>query len=108
MRQKDEKEFIDLLNRIRIGMPTDDDIALLNTLKLNLQNPLNKIKESALFYHNLLKEGKSLIALFPKNEDVENFNIEMSKLNNINFIKVEAEDIVRQKVSQSKFQKKDG
>jgi hypothetical protein len=97
MRQKDELDFYLFLNRIRIGLPSDADIKMLDNLKIKFKHESQKIKEAAIFFSELLKNGKSLIALFPKIKDVDEFNMQMSKINNIKLVKVQAEDDVLQK-----------
>lgn len=77
-------------------MPSDNDIKVLNKLKIKIKRNSDKIKEAAQTYSELLKNGKSMIALFPKNKDVDDFNMQMSKLNNIKLIKVEAVDDIQQ------------
>jgi hypothetical protein len=59
MRQKNQDFFFQLLNRIRIGMPTNDDIKLLESLKKK------RIKEAAKFYFKLAQAKKAtMISLF--------------------------------------------
>jgi len=97
MRQKDEEDFYLFLNRIRIGMPSEEDINCLKRLKIHIRNPLNKIKEAAQFYNEIQKNLKSIIALFALNSDVDEFNINVSKINNINLVSIRAEDNLSKK-----------
>lgn len=92
MRQKNSNFFFEFLNRIRIGMPTFDDIKLLESLKIQIKNPKRKIQEAARFYYDIMKNKKTMIALFAKNEHVDEFYKEMGSLCAIKIIEVKAED----------------
>jgi len=83
MRQKDELDFYLFLNRIRIGLPSDADIKMLDNLKIKFKHESQKIKEAAIFFSELLKNGKSLIALFSKIKEIDELKMQMSKINNI-------------------------
>ena len=39
MRQKDDKRFTDLLNRVRVGSQTDEDIQLIQSRSINSSDP---------------------------------------------------------------------
>lgn len=92
MRQRDEQDFFQFLNRMRIALPTQEDIDILQSIRLQVSNAENKIKEAAEFYKKLLNDHKSIIALFSKNIDVDNFNRHMSLLNEVSTQNVYAED----------------
>ena len=64
MRQKDDKEFAQLLNRIREGNHTKDDIATLEARSITVKDP---------HYQTLTNE----LHLFPRNIDVDSHNANM-------------------------------
>lgn len=92
MRQKDESDFFHFLNRIRIALPKKEDIELLQSLCIKIKNIEEKVKEAVLFFKKLLSENKSVLALFSKNEHVNEFNQRMSDLTNIQVYEINAED----------------
>ena len=68
--------FFDMLNRIRIGSPSDSDIELLKKrqIKLNSYNN-NKIDSCiGIFHDEKLKNNKNTVCLLPLTKDVKFFN----------------------------------
>jgi hypothetical protein len=63
------------------------------------------MKEVAEFYQKLLQQNISIIALFARNIDVDEFNVTMSNINNINTLNIYAEDteigIIRRRKNES-------
>ena len=92
MRQKDDKLFFDLLNRIRIGSPSEDDIKKLESRIIGIENKSNKIIEAASFYLKNLKEHSQMVCLLPKLEQTDLFNEEVTKLLKIETTKIYAKD----------------
>ena len=92
MRQKDDNEFFNLLNRIRIGLPSIEDINLLEKRKIPILDNFNKIREASVFYCEKLKEEHEIICLLAKCSQANEFNNHVSKLLKINTVKIIAED----------------
>ena len=90
MRQIDDSQFFDILNRIRIGSPNEDDIKILKSRLIETKNDL--IEDTANFYNKLLEKSENTICLFPCRDKVNNFNEKMTKMLQINTYNVEAED----------------
>ena len=55
MRQIDDSQFFDILNRIRIGSPNEDDIKILKSRLIETKNDL--IEDTANFYNKLLEKS---------------------------------------------------
>ena len=73
-RQKDDSVFSELLNRIRIGMPTNEDIEMLENARIPNKHGVDKIKNAAMFYVENMKKYPQMLALFPKTSYVDQFN----------------------------------
>jgi len=96
MRQKDDSDFQELLNNIRIGTLTKKDHELLK--KQELQVPFRgrrHFKELARIYKEKFNDIKP-VCLFPLREDVAYFNEEMLFINDIKIVTVKAKDDVDQ------------
>ena len=92
MRQKDDLNFFNLLNRIRIGMPSNEDIQNLKDHVIKIKNKSKKIEEAACFYVEQLIEKPEMVCLLPKLDQTQKFNDEVSKLLKIETVNIYAED----------------
>lgn len=83
-RQKEDLIYAQMLNRIRIGNQTEEDIGLLQQQVIpSITNDNNKINNSAEHYMELIKVEPSTIALFSTTSAVNKFNeIVCEKLGN--------------------------
>ena len=91
-RQKDDSVFSELLNRIRIGMPTNEDIEMLENARIPNKHGVDKIKNAAMFYVENIKKYPQMLALFPKTSSVDQFNNTVSSLLKIETHTIEAVD----------------
>lgn len=71
MRQAGDRRFRRLLNRLRIGKPSEGDIRLLETRSIATNPPL------AHLYHNS-QELLTAVHLFPTNEQADKHNVQMT------------------------------
>ena len=73
MRQRDDKHFVELLNRIRLGCVTNDDIKLLGERKMKLSGKTmsEKTKEVA---QKLLELPPDTVCLLPTRNMCEQLN----------------------------------
>jgi hypothetical protein len=74
MRQKEDLPFFELLNRIRIGCPSDDDIALLRSRQIDIDTSKNKIEQAANLYLDALRSNNKTLCLLPNVRSVDEFN----------------------------------
>ncbi len=98
-RQKNDSNYAKMLNRIRFGMPTDEDINKLE--EKVIENPHNKTsnENAADFYINNYKRfDDHLYSMFPLTDDVDEFNEIVSNRLITNRIAVEAIDTPKSKV----------
>lgn len=105
MRQKDDNEnFVNILNRIRLGSPTDQDIEILKRHRINPKQKAN-IDQVTDLLQNLQKK-MHIICIVPTNESAEEVNYKMLKKNNIHIIEISATDSnLRQKTVTKKKSK---
>lgn len=94
MRQKDDKEYFNMLNRIRIGTPNQTDIDLLKKQIIPNIVKNDSILNSVLNYIELSKQHKNLICLFPKVDQVEAFNKLTNEKLKIKTINIPANDYI--------------
>jgi hypothetical protein len=94
MRQRDDPEYAQMLDRIRFGMPSLEDINKLN-LKLIIRQKLS-IHELTIFavdkYSTIIEECNNCMCLFPKGDSVNDFNSCITLKNKIETIQIIAED----------------
>ena len=64
MRQKEDQLFFDLLNRVRIGNPSEEDIQLLNNRIIKFKNKNNRIEESVEIFLNSWQLIETLYAYY--------------------------------------------
>ncbi len=74
MRQKEDLPFFELLNRIRIGCPSNDDISLLRSRQINIDTSKNKIEQAANLYLDALRRNNKTLCLLPNVRSVDEFN----------------------------------
>ena len=86
-RQKDDLRFSQLLQRIRVGTPSVDDIKALKTKCIPLNLP-NKVINAAEWFAYKIKETHDLVALFPTSDSVNIFNEHLNKV-----LKIECKNI---------------
>lgn len=91
-RQKDDPIYAKILNRIRVGNPTLEDIDILKQKILPLTKSSNKIENAARHYIELSNKHKNLICLLPTTESVEKFNSIMNELLEIKLHSIKAVD----------------
>jgi hypothetical protein len=78
MRQKDDLIYFNMLNRIRVGSPTKEDIDLLKKQLMNIKIENNPFLNAIENYFELSKDYPNLICLYPKNDQTDAFNNEIS------------------------------
>lgn len=91
-RQQDDKPYGEMLNRIRIGMPTVEDIKALEARFIPKEANLDTIANAVTFFIEKQKECPNLLTLFPTTQSVELFNTEMSKRKITNAYNIQAID----------------
>lgn len=94
MRQKDDKEFSLMLNRIRIGMPLKEDIDCLNKRIIEKKDDISKIENTTNKFLELRSTNPSIITLLAKTEDVDQYNKTMTDKLNIQTASCKANDIL--------------
>lgn len=72
-RQKEDLEYSRMLNRIRVGSQTEEDIILLKN-QLIPEHKTDKIANAVDKYISMLKNNSSIIALFSLIKSVDKFN----------------------------------
>jgi hypothetical protein len=92
MRQKDDEQFYNLLNRIRVGVPTNEDIDSLKKNLIGIVDKTTKVEEAAQFYVNKISDEPEMVCLLPTIEQTNKFNYEVTKLLKIDTIIINAED----------------
>ena len=98
MRQRLDPIFFDLLCRIRLGIPNQEDI---NQLELRLINKVIKeitLTETAKFYKSLDKNVSQSVCLFALTEEVSECNKKISCENCIKTEKIKAVDFINNKL----------
>ena len=98
MRQKLDPIFFDLLCRIRLGIPTEKDICILEMRKISISNLNNTIGETAEFYKKLNYNNLKLTCLFALTKDVNKCNEEISMAYSIATINITAIDFLNNKL----------
>lgn len=91
-RQKEDKVYAEILNRIRIGLPDIEDIKKLSERVIKKDKSNDKIENAAMYYIELLEKYNNLICLLPTTQSVETFNSYVNKLMNINTYSIDAID----------------
>ena len=92
MRQKEDKSFFEMLNRIRIGNPSETDINNLKDRQLKIVDQNNKMNEITSAFLRELKINKKTVCLLSKTKDVDKFNSLISKALNIDAVEIFADD----------------
>jgi ATP-dependent exoDNAse (exonuclease V) alpha subunit len=90
MRQKENLEYAEMLNRIRIGSPLVEDIDKLKTRIVNVDGKLVDIGGAAKMFHE--KFAHNAVCLLPTHAKVTLFNETMLKLKNISVVQIKASD----------------
>ena len=93
MRQQGDLQFAAMLNRIRIGKTSKDDIDLVYKRLLKLDNKKSFIVNAVEHYFELLNENPEMISLFANNKLVDDFNSLCNRVLKINTVEVEAIDV---------------
>ena len=108
MRQRENKDFFNMLNRIRVGTPTSDDIEnLMSKVSSDINSKNNsKVHNAGLIFQNLLKQHDNVVCLLPLNKQVDEFNNEMTKISGIDTVDIQADDSIRGKRINSNIYKK--
>ena len=92
MRQKDDPVYSEILNRIRIGNPTKEDIELLKQRIFTTQNNSNKLDQAVEKFVELYEKNPKLMCLFSTNELTNKFNKLVSNQLKLNVYKIDAID----------------
>ncbi len=103
MRQKKDPTFGALLDRIRLGSPTDEDIDYLKKRALTTEE-LTSVDSRAEVFNELLRGDPQAVCLMPLVKMVDQFNEAMLKKQNIQVTEVQAVDFTRSE----RYQKKKG
>jgi hypothetical protein len=92
MRQKDDPVFADMLDRIRYGNPTSQDIQQLHLRVLPILAGVDRIENAVNIFDELCKNNNGILCLIPTVSETDRFNKIMSQKKNIETIDIEAED----------------
>lgn len=95
MRQKEDLEYAEMLNSIRLATPTEDHIEKLFQRLIIPGCPEATVEQAAEKFVEHLKVDCRVLCLYPKVDLVDKFNQILLKKNNINVIRIEAEDAKR-------------
>ncbi len=74
MRQKDDLEYVDILNRIRFGVPNEQDIQKLNQRIIPKDNLFDKFENATNSFLEIAKTQPAVICLFPLTKSVDTCN----------------------------------
>lgn len=94
MRQKEDLEYANMLNRIRIGSPTAEDIVKLKSRQI-IPGQNATLEEAAEKYFEQLQMDDKVLCLLPTNKLVDDFNEIILKKSGIKCLIIEALDITR-------------
>lgn len=93
MRQKEDPIYSQILNRIRIGNPTKEDIEILKQrIFIDKDSKLSKLEQAVEKYLEIYQTNSKIMCLFSTNEMANNFNKFVSAKLKLNLHKVEAID----------------
>lgn len=92
MRQKDDLEYVDILNRIRFGVPNEQDIQKLNQRIIPKDNLFDKFENATNSFLEIAKTQPAVICLFPLTKSVDTFNGIINKKLNIDIKSIKADD----------------
>ena len=109
MRQKDDSNFADMLDRIRIGCPTISDIIQLKERCLINTTQLDDLNEAVNKYIEVSNENPSLLCLLPINDLVNNFNnivLSVKKINTVNIVAIDSNKHQSENFSKKNFANK--
>ncbi len=93
VRQSGDSSFAEMLDRIRIGSPTEPDIETLNE-RMIYKGRCASLAESVDTFLRAVDEEPSSVVLYPLNEQVDAFNNLVMQRLKINCVAVQAEDDV--------------
>jgi hypothetical protein len=93
MRQKDDPAFLAMLNNIRIGCPTMEDIDAL--FKRQIDCDPDKIEEVVRIFHEHFLKDKNTLALYGQTKDVDTFNSLMLQREKIDIVVIKARDTAK-------------
>lgn len=92
MRQKENLEYAELLNRMRVQQLNEKDIEILKKRVIIKKNEPNKMECTAKFYANLINRDATVLALFPLNDEVVSFNCLVVKYLDVMLCELPADD----------------
>lgn len=76
MRQKDDVDFAEMLNRIRLGNLTEDDVDKLQSKVIDVNDSTTN-RLCAIFDRLRQRDPTGAVCLFPTHEKVDQFNAAM-------------------------------
>jgi hypothetical protein len=92
MRQKEDPQFAEMLNRIRFGNALMEDIDKLSSRVIKKNVNADKLENSIEIFDQLCENNNGALCLLPTVDMVNNFNRMMSEKKKIKTRKIEAED----------------
>jgi hypothetical protein len=92
MRQKDDPIFAEMLDRIRFGNPTEDDIIKLQSKVLTIPTGADRLENAVNVFDQLCQQNNGILCLIPTVSETDRFNKIMSAKKKIETIDIEAED----------------
>jgi PIF1-like helicase/Helicase len=93
MRQRDDSVWSDMLNRIRLGIATENDVTDLETRFISADKTPITIEQAARFYADNLMLSGNCVCLLPNVVTVDLFNNTMLELKNVTIVEIPASDV---------------
>ncbi len=95
VRQQSDHEFSNILNRIRVGAPTNEDMEILEKQIIPNSNEINWVQNAVNFYLQKMETFPNILALFPITKTVDEFNSLITNQLKMKVITVNAIDTFR-------------
>ena len=108
-RQENDSSWADMLNRIRLGRQTREDVQRLESRLLQAENDdeakLSRFDICVKRFSQQLKNGEPAVCLFPTLDPANQFNKRMLKQDKIDIVRIHARDTVPARNNKRKLRK---
>lgn len=111
MRQREDLAYAEIMGRMRVQALTDDDVTSLKSRLIPISNVANPFQDAVDYYIQLKNTDSRAVAVFPTNDEVNKFNVEVTNSLGLEVVVVQAEDTrsrkPRENVHERPYQRKE-